>query len=698
VSVGPDPNVEVNIEQARRQIARLAEEIAHLSEMDLDQAAYHQEFLQRLLMAIAAPAGVVWLRTPQGNLQLQCHVNMQQVGLDRSESTRQTHDELLRQAMTRGQAGLVAPHSGLGATEEGKVAAGNPTDFVILISPILVDKQTVGLVEVWQDPARPPDAQRGFLQFMVRMTAHVSNYNRNQNLKQMVGQQQVWTQLEAFARQIHGSLNPTEVAYLVANEGRRLIECDRVSVGLRFGKRTVVEAVSGADVVEKRSNLVQLQRKVFDSVLAWGEKLIYSGLKDDTLPPRVLKALDLYLAESNSKLLVVVPLRDEREGESKKPARSALMMESFEPAAAPEQLVARLDVVGRHSTAALYNAIEHKRIPMRMLWMPLAKVQEGLGGKARAIITLIGAALVVVVLAMIFIPYPLRMDAKGQLLPRERAFLYSPVPGQVKEIYGFVQTGRMVSKGQELGRMYDVELAKKVNDLQLDISKSSRMIREFQKNLKEQQNGNLPRDLLDAQATKQAKEVELTELLLRTSGDRPSPGEFKLRAPITGIVLSSDFREKLQGNYVKPSDPILRFGKADPKKPNNAEWEIELKIPQKHVGQVLASFKTLKVDELDVDILLVSLPTQTFKGKLARAKLASEATPNQSDNNEPEPVVLAWVRVSGKDIPKESQLPPDQLLTGTEVHAKVRCGNRAMGYSLFYGVWEFLYEKVVFFF
>jgi hypothetical protein len=37
-------------------------------------------------------------------------------------------------------------------------------------------------------------------------------------------------------------------------------------------------------------------------------------------------------------------------------------------------------------------------------------------------------------------------------------------------------------------------------------------------------------------------------------------------------------------------------------------------------------------------------------------------------------------------------------VTGTEVVAKVRCGNHAMGYSLFYGVWEFFYEKVVFFF
>jgi hypothetical protein len=702
VSVGPDPTVDqINIEQARRQIVRLAEEIAHLSEMDLDPPAYYQEFLQRLLMAIAAPAGAVWLRTPQGNLQLQCHINMQQVGLDATETSRQTHDELLRQAVMRGQAGMVPPQSGLGPTEGNKVAAGNPTNYVVLIAPILADKTVAGLVEVWQDPNRPPDAQRGFLQFISKMASHASGYTRTHSLRQMVGQQQVWTQLEAFARQIHGSLNPTEVSYLIANEGRRLIECDRVSVGLRFGKRVVVEAISGADVVEKRSNLVQLMRKLFDAVLTWGEKLVYSGTKDDTLPPQVLKALDAFLAESNSKLLIVLPLRDERESESKKPPRSALMMEAFEPSNAPEQVVARLEVVGKHSTAALYNAIEHKRIPMRMLWVPLAKVQEGLGGKARAILTIIGAALLILVLCMIFIPYPLRMEAKGQLLPFKRMWLFSRTPTQtakIEEIRDFVQTGRPVTKGQELIRMYDRELAQKIYDFQVEIEKADSTIREFSKDLKNKDNSNLPRELTEAKVTKQFKTQQLAALVESYNADLQNPGNFWLRAPISGIVLTSDFREKLVGNSVKPSDPLLRFGSVDPRKPKLSEWEIELKIPQKHVGQILAAYSTLKTNELDVDLLLVSRPTQTFKGKLARAKVASEATPNQTDNNEPDPVVLAWVRVAGEDIPKEYQLPPDLLLTGTEVHARVRCGSHAMGYSLFYGVWEFLYEKVVFFF
>src|SRR5437868_14739472 len=123
----------------------------------------------------------------------------------------------------------------------------------------------------------------------------------------MVGQQTLWTQLEAFARQIHGSLNPMEVGYVIANEGRRLVECDRVSVAMRRGRKAHVEATSGADVVKKRSNLVRLMPTPFDKVLLWGEKLIYQRTKDDSLPPAVLTALDNYIAESNRKLPVILP-------------------------------------------------------------------------------------------------------------------------------------------------------------------------------------------------------------------------------------------------------------------------------------------------------------------------------------------------------------------------------------------------------
>src|SRR6202008_4267197 len=107
-------------------------------------------------------------------------------------------------------------------------------------------------------------------------------------VRQSAGLDKVFTQVEAFARLIHTSLNPTEVAYHVANEGRKLVECDRLCVGVRHARSKVtVEAVSGADVVEKASTHVRRLRYLMESVLQWGEPLVFKGTKDAGLPPAV---------------------------------------------------------------------------------------------------------------------------------------------------------------------------------------------------------------------------------------------------------------------------------------------------------------------------------------------------------------------------------------------------------------------------
>ncbi len=685
------------IEETRRQINRLLEEVVHLSEQDLSPTDYYGEFLKRVLIALAAPAGAVWIQTPQGHLQLQYQINMRQVGLDQSEEARQAHNELLRLAFQQGRPIHLPPHSGAGQGDGGQAAAGNPTDFLVLLAPILVDKVAVGLVEVWQSPNYQPNAVPGFMQFVVRMAELASLYIRNHRLRQMVGQQQVWTQLEAFARQVHNSLNPTEVAYVVANEGRRLIECDRVSVALRKGKKASVEAISGADVVEKRSNLVKLMTRLFDRDLKWGEKLVYAGTKDESLPPDILDALDAYLAESNSKLLTILPLKDEREKDSDKPPRSALLMECFEPNASPEQLTARLEVVGQHSASALYNAAEYRRIPMRFIWMPLAWIRDGMGGTARTITLSVLAGLIALVALLTFVPYPLKMDAKGQLLPESRHWVYSPVEGQVVKFE--VAPGNLVAENQALIQMYDVQLQINLQKLTSQILAAQGEINS--KNQVLNQATLKPEERARVSAEKQQKEFEQNRLIQerqalqeRTHSDEAHPGFFWLVSPQAGTVLNWDFRETLKNRYVKPSEPLLRIGD------KTKAWEIELKIPQKHLGQILQAFDPAHPEkELPVDILLLAAPTRTFKGWLSRDKVGGQADAHKDDSGgEAEPVVLASVRIDGPDIAENERIPRELLTTGTEVHAKVRCGNRAMGYSLFYGMWEFFYEKVVFWF
>ena len=706
------------IEETRRQINRLVEEVGRLAESELAPAEFYGEMLKRVLAAMGAPAGAVWGRTPQGNLSLQFQINMREVGLDKSEDGKLVHDELLRQATLQPQPLHLPPHSGAGAAEEGKPAPGNPTDFLLLLVPVLLNNQVAGFLEVWQAPDRPPAAIPGFLQFMSGMADLAARYARNQLMGQMVGQQQVWTQLESFARQIHGSLKPMEVSYLVANEGRRLVDCDRVSVGVRQGRRSRVEAVSGSDIVEKRSNLIVLMRKLFDAVLTWGEKLVYTGTKDDSLPPPVLHALDAYLAESNSKLLVVLPLQDEREKESKKPSRSALMMECFEPAAEPQALVARLEVVGRHSVSALYNAVEYRRIPMRFIWLPLARVQEGLGGKGRAITLAVLLALVALAAVFTLVPYPLKMDAKGTLLPITRRQLFVPETGKVVAIH--VRPNDRIAEGFNVLTLYSPQVHYKTASLRGEIRGLEQEIKFYEAKLKEGQqrkeNADIMPKLIEARKNLLVKSAELEVQWTGLAPVEGQAGYFYVRSPhftaedsarrhryqqANGLpvggrgrwtVLTPELHEHLAGKTFDPSTPLMRLGDED------SGWEVEVKLPQKHLHQIMSAYRRLKVKTLDVDLLVRSDPTRVFKGRLHYDRIGGEAAPVKDDNNEAEPVLTAYVSIDDPDIPESQRIPRELLITGTEVLTKVRCGDAALGYSLFYGVWEFVCEKVLFFF
>jgi hypothetical protein len=703
----PDQQV---IEQTRKKVNLLFEEVGRLTEQDIRPAEFYAEFLQRVLDGLQAAAGAVWVCTAQGNLQLQHQINLRQMGIDATEEAKQGHSELLRQSLRSGRPLLVPPQSGTGASEKGAPAANNPTPYLILLAPVLVDQQVTALVEIWQYPHRHPDAASGYLRFLTDMAQLASLYTRNYLRRQMTGQQHLWTQLEVFARQIHGSLNPVEVAYQIANEGRRLIECDRVSVAVRYGKRTRIEAVSGTDVVERRSNLVRLMRRLSERVLDWGEKLVYTGTKDEALPPKVLSALDAYLAESNSKLLVVAPLRDEREAESKKPARSALVMEAFDPPANPEQFLARLDVIGKHAAPALYNAVEYRRIPFRWVWLPIAKLQEGLGGKARMISAAVVAGLSFLITMLCIVPYQLKVESNGKLLPVIRQYGYSPIPGRVEQF--LVKPNDVVKENQPLVLMFDRELQSEILKLEDEIAAAKDQVDLHEKqlnanksDLSQEAKYKIGLELVTQRSTLLARTKELDQRRKLTHSRDNAPGYFEVWSPSfpegcnvpqdqrLWTILSADFQENLTSRYVRPSDPLLRMGY---RTRDTGDWEVELKIPQKHIAQVLYGFDWQNKDEVGVSLLLRSDPTHSYKGKLSRDRIGGEALEHRDDNNESEPQVTAYVRISGDDIPDSDRLPPDVLVTGTEVHAKVHCGKHAMGYSLFYGVWEFLYEKVVF--
>jgi hypothetical protein len=705
-----------------RRIEEAFEAAAKLAGSHIPPSEFYEQLLSRVITAIEAPAGAVWLRTPQGFLQLACQLHLERVGLDEKRGGRQCHNELLRQAFQTQppRPVLLEPNGRLvppgNETSPTSTPAANLTNLFVLLAPILTpDKQPLGLLEVFQEPTYDPRLYSAFLNYTAQMAGYASQYHVYLSQRADPNIERAYAQIEAFARLIHSSLQPTEVAYHVANEGRKLIECDRLSVGIRYARRTVsVEAVSGADVVEKASTHIRSLRRLMEAVLLWGEMLVFKGSREAGLPPDVANALDAYLAESHPKFLVVLPVRDEREKDLQRPPRSVLVLEVFNPPENVEPLIQRLEVVGKHAATALYNAAEMKRVPLRWLWKPLLTLQDGLGGRGRFYALGAGILLTLVLTALIAVPYPLRLDAKGQLSPEEIAQIFPRAEGVVVDIR--VRPGQKVAPDYDVVHLYSPELAQRLqqalsqrNEAQGQYEAAEQVLRELREGREratyetQRETARLRRDAADREYQAILREyLCLPEPLgkFRAVAPRFDPALPRDRSPIW-TVLDDDRRDKLLGRTVRPHEELLRVGNLE------GNWHAELKIPQRNIGHIRRAFADPRLHQiegnsgrkyLDVDLLLSSMPDTRYLGRLYEDGLTAQAVPNQHEISDNEPVVTAYVKLHAPDIPPQLQAPRNQFVTGLEVRTRIRCGPHPLGYCLFHGVWEWFYEKIIFFF
>jgi hypothetical protein len=352
----------------------------------------------------------------------------------------------------------------------------------------------------------------------------------------------------------------------------------------------------------------------------------------------------------------------------------------------------------------------------------MVALQEALGGKARAIVIAIIAAIVLIALAMALIPYQLKLDAKGQFLPAKVQQIYAPREGEIQDI--LLQPGEDVRPDQAAVRLFSPVIQQEWNKLDTEINMEKQKIETLTLQLAQFQNKGQPtnevelrKQLAESKANAAGKSNLLVIMQKQYNLEPNALGFFQARVPAlppdspAGAkwrVLNSDNRNELNRKTVRPNEPLLRLGLVD------GNWRAELKIPQRNIGHVTRAFaiegqhlveevdnpeqpgKKKKRKYLPVDVLFGGSPDTSYPGKLYEDQLAGEAVPNRDDHNESEPIVTAFVQVDLRSASPAEQ--KSLFVAGQEVRVKVKCGERALGYSLFHGVWEWFYEKVIFYF
>jgi biotin carboxyl carrier protein len=674
------------VERAKREIQSLVQEIAELSRTEVAPEDFYDALLNKVVAALAAPGGAVWTLADTGGLQLAYQINLRDTGLIENPIGQSQHGRLLRQVLEGTDGALISPHSGSGdATENDPEAAANPTEFLLVLAPVYNDQGPQGVVEVFQRAGARTATQRGYLRFLLQICEFAGDYLKGRRLRHLADKQTLWEQLETFTRTAHEKLDVRQAAYTIANEGRRLIGCDRVSVAIRHGGKCRIEAVSGQDTFDKRSNVTVLLGKLAGAVVKTGEDVWYAG-DASNLAPQVEEALDAYVDESHTKSLAILPLT-EPGGDTElapdevapPPPRviGAIIVEQMVDTRAPEGYRQRVDVVRTHSASALTNALEYEGLFLMPVWRAIGRTTRWLFGPVLPKTLVISGLVVAAVAAACLVPYDFTLEGKGTLRPKERRHVFAMLDGEVRQI--LVEDDSPVKKG-------DLLVVEESRDLEKEIEAKSGELAETEAeiaSLRSQSIGD-NEDSSEADRNQQvarSSQLEMTASSLRKQVELLNEQQklLKIHSPIDGKVVEWRLHEKLHGRPVTKGQELMEI--ADPDGP----WELEIRMPESRMGYISDAWK--KSDgKLEVDFILATHPANKLKGWVAEIEPSAEVRGDEGNT--------VLVRVDfDQQMLRETFSEPK---IGAGVTAKVHCGRRSVAFVWLHDLLDFIRAKILF--
>jgi hypothetical protein len=688
----------VEIERARSQIRALVTEIEQLARSDAAEAEFFRGLLERVLVAMEAVAGLVWLVGEGGRVEPICHAGVEHTGIAATPETQAAHGALVQSLVQSPTGLLVPPHSELGAGgADGGTVAANDSGLLVIAAPIDRGGVRAGLIEVFHQQ-NLPDVERGYLSFLEQVSAVAGDYLERRQLKTLDTQQTALTQVERFSRVVHESLDPVATAFVLANEARRIIGCDRVSVLVRRRRKLRLEAVSGQESVERRASAVQAIESLVRVVATAGDPLWHPDPAQE-LPPQIEEELEHYIDESHATALAIIPLEKPRPTPVVKPggvdavavARAeapigtapepigALVAEWFSSSSFDPGKKARVDLVAEHGKVAISNALTHTGLPLYGL--------IDLMGKSRVLTTarnlprtvLAGLATLAGLAALILIPAELRLEGKGTLEPVHRRDVFAGIDGVVEKLESGLEHGAGVTQGQLLATLRNTDLEVALTDvLGRKASSEEQLVATRRALLEDKKISADEKTRLAGRAAQLQREIESLEQQRKLYDAKKH--DLEVRSPIDGVIVTWQVRDRLTLRPVEKGQSLMSI--ADKTGP----WELEVHMPDDRLGHINRAALAAKQAgrELTVDYILATDPGTRHYG------LVKEIHEQAEVRGEAGNTVLVRVTIDPERHEKE------ELGAGATVTARIACGKRPLGYVWFHDVLAFIQSQILF--
>jgi multidrug resistance efflux pump len=200
-----------------------------------------------------------------------------------------------------------------------------------------------------------------------------------------------------------------------------------------------------------------------------------------------------------------------------------------------------------------------------------------------------------VVLALVFLPVPYRVEGSFTLKSDQLEFLTAPFDGYIDEV--LVRPGDVVKPGQPL-------LKFKTSELALDESFALADLNRFQREAEKARASQALADMrvAEAMAARAAAQLELTRYRLR---------EATITSTFDGVVIEGDLREKL-GSPVKRADTLFQVARID-------RLYVEAQVNERDAHEVLG--------KTDGEIAFVAQPKHTYPVRIETLEPAAVAKP-----------------------------------------------------------------------
>lgn len=486
-----------------------------------------------------------------------------------------------------------------------------------------------------------------------------------------------------FVRQVHLSLDPTETSYAVANECRRLLGCERVTVLWFHRGRFVVKAISGQPAVNRRSKWVQLLEQLANRTLQVGRGLDYPN--PDPLAPQIAQPLETYLLESRSRSLTILPIYERdpslesEEADLQKKRRGAnrviagLVLESLTAEGEYHGKVTALVSAQEIGGDALRAANRHRQLFLYPLWHLLGRTKT-MALARRLPVAVIAGLVLIGLLALAFFPATFYVSSEGTLVPQAQQRIYAPMDGIVEAV--LVKPNDLIGVGQPLLRMRNFELDVKVRRVEGELEMVTAQIEARHRLDRSPTDKNfefwnqldgMPVNVLEARQANLRTQLSLLQQQTQMA---------VVNSQVAGRVLTWNVQEELKDRPVPMGRLLMEVADTD------GQWELELNLPDRRVGHLLEAMSRNE-DSLQVEFVMAAEPTRRFSGRVT--KVAPVTAASTEDGS----YVKVRVALEAADV--------RVLQTNTDVSAKIMCGQASLGYVWLQDVLEFL-ERQVFFY